>query len=153
MRHINVIMQNHLVQTLSTTDISHSIRGRRWCNWCTYFLGSDTFYSRFQSCGPIWYTCSFAERERERKRACVEWQVQKEKQNPVWFWESIGLVGFLSPLPLLLIYPSVFRGHNYSWKVEQGSGFYVCRERSSEWWLKEVRSEAINYWGRKVTGL
>lgn len=44
---------------------------------------------------------------------------------------------------LFLIYPSVYRGRYFSWKVEQGSGFYACRKHSSEWWPKEVRSEAI----------
>lgn len=52
-----------------------------------------------------------------------------------------------------LIQPSLCRGRNYSWKMEQVSGFYACRRHSSARWPKEVRSEAINKWGKKVAGL
>lgn len=88
----------------------------------------NTFYCA----GPIWYTSSFAVREH------VSSDIE---QKPNVFLRKHRISGFFSAL--FLIYPSVCRGRNFSWKVEQGRGFYACRKHSSEWWPKAVRSEAI----------
>lgn len=63
------------------------------------------------------------------------------QKKPSMILKMDRISGFLPAL--FLIYPSVCRGCNFSWKVEQESGFYACRMHSSEWWLREVRSEAI----------
>lgn len=133
MRHINAIMQSHQVQKLSRTDISNAIRGN---TNVTDVLTSQQvtliLNKRFHCSGPIWYVSNFVGSEQVSSNMLQKVSVALRKHR---------ISGFFSAL--FLIYPSVCRGRNFSWKVEQGSSFYAYRKLSSEWWPKEVRSEAI----------
>ena len=166
MHDINVIMQKKKTsgakkKKLDRVDTSHSIRG---CADVTDVLTSQevTLVSRRQI-PSLWANLIHFQFLQRRERACMQRLTRcKEYTHTHTHTQAKASVvqrkhrisGVFFPLPLFLIYPSVCRGRNYYWEVEQGSGFLRSQKGiPSEWWPEEVRSEAINYWGRKVTGL
>lgn len=133
MRHINAIMQSHQVQKLSRTDISNAIRENT--NVTDVLTSQEVtliLNKRFHCSAPSWYVSNFVGREHVWSNMLQKLSVVLRKHRISAFFSA-----------LFLIYPSVCRGCNFSWKVEQGSSFYAYRKLSSEWWPKEVRSEAI----------
>lgn len=111
MHHFNAIMQSRHVGDLSTSDTYGAIRGD---TNVTDVLAAQQVAILIGPHPKIWCTSTSAARVHVTSGGETE---------------SVGLEFFRHAF--FLIYPSVCRRGNSSWKVEQESGFYAYGEHSS----------------------